>query len=95
MRSEEALRRLREPDELYGLGDMEQWAVYRRDDKNEAARVVFSVWDSGARCVFSGMENMLPVVEFRPGHQPPLLSRSICCQRAFFSASRFFRFLAS
>ncbi len=53
---EEALRRLRPATELFGRGDMGQWSRYERDG-DETARIVFSVWDSGANSIFSGMEN--------------------------------------
>lgn len=53
---EEALRRLRPAQELFGRGDAGQWSRYERNS-DETARMVFSVWDSGASSIFSGMEN--------------------------------------
>lgn len=57
IRREEALRRLQSAQELFGRGDQQQWHRYERDDGRDVSQTVFAVWDSGAKSLFSGMEN--------------------------------------
>lgn len=57
IRREEALRRLQSAQELFGRGDQQQWHRYERGDGRDVSQTVFAVWDSGARALFSGMEN--------------------------------------
>ena len=57
LRRTEALHRLQTAQELFGRGDMGQWTRYERGSGDEAARMVFSAWDSGASSISSGMES--------------------------------------